>query len=272
MIDTEAGWILDVCIPILREKRGFRPGRPHGIGMSERCVETPWVASHVPAGSRLLDIGFTMASLDYLGLLLALRRDHGVEVEAIDIVKPYRVKRRYPGDWLDEVLSVPITIGDIRTVRIPESRYDVVTCISTIEHIGFDVATSDNPNTAFERALAPDRVPMTRDPDTNRVVLDRFFSALKPGGAVLISVPMGRGGPTLLKDSLGYYCAQWEYDGASWNEIVSHPGFAAECQRFFGHDPDRGWQEVPGPDHLTRASSSMKPHAEGCALAALRKR
>jgi SAM-dependent methyltransferase len=248
------------------------PRPTFGPGLSERAIETPWVASHFKGGERVLDVGFTMSSLDYLGLLLELRRAHGVTIEAVDIVTPDRVRRRYPQEWVEEVMAVPITIGDLRTQALPTGRYDVATIISTIEHIGFDEATHADPVTAFARSTTPEGVRLHRDANVNRDVLARLGSALRPGGLLLVSVPMGRGGPTLLKDSLDLYCAQWEYEAASWREIVEAPEFDVVEQEFFRLEADGTWKAVKGPADLGEQSSSLKPFAAGVALAALRRR
>lgn len=267
MLSAEATEILEAAKRVL----AGQPSVPASPGLSERIVETPWVASHVKGGERVLDIGFTMSSLDYLGLLLELRRARGVTIEAIDIVRPERVQRRYPAEWLAEVLATSITIGDVRTLELPAARYDVVTCISTIEHIGFDEATHGDPVTAFARSSTAEGVTKLRDPDVNREVLGQFHRALRPGGLALISVPMGKGGPAVLKDSLGLYCAQWEYEAASWREITEAAGFELVEQRFSRLDADGTWHEVAGPADLLARSSEMQPHAAGCALAALRR-
>ncbi|CAN5672619.1 hypothetical protein BH11MYX1_BH11MYX1_00660 [soil metagenome] len=267
MLSAEATEILNAAKHVLA---GQAPGAA-SPGLSERIIETPWVASHFKGGERVLDIGFTMSSLDYLGLLLELRRTHNVTIEAVDIVRPERVQRRYPTEWLAEVMATPITIGDVRTLEVPTGRYDVVTCISTIEHVGFDEATYEDPVTAFARSSTADGVRRLRDPGVNRDVLAQVHRALRPAGLALISVPMGKGGPAVLKDSLGLYCAQWEYEAASWLEIVGAAGFELVEQRFARLESDGLWHDVAGPHDLVAQSSEMKPHAAGCALVALRR-
>jgi SAM-dependent methyltransferase len=271
VLSEETQQILTAALETMegREPLPFAPGH------SERAVETPWVASFVAklgAGARLLDIGFTMASLDYLGLLLELRRSRKVIVEAVDIVRPERVVGRYPEAWLQEVLAVPITIGDLLTLSLPEARYELCTCISTIEHIGFDAATHADPLSAFQRSKTADGVALHRDADVNRRVLAQLAGALKPGGILLVTVPMGRGGATLLRDSLGFYCAQWEYQAESWREIVEASEFAVVDERFARLDSDGRWRTVAGPSDLVAQTSELKPHASGCALVALRRR
>lgn len=85
-----------------------------------------------------------------------------------------------------------------------------------------------------------------------------------------MTVPMGKGGATLLRDSLGLYTRQWEYDAASWNELISHEGFRLIEERFFCYQYDV-WSEVAGPNALIEQSSSLQPHAMGCAVVALEK-
>ena len=123
---------------ILAGKRAFDSSGPRGKGFTSRSVEVPWTASHIKKGGILLDIGLSLGSKDCIGMLLEAKNALGVTLEAADIVKPESVKTRYPKEWLYEILAVPIMIGDICTMNLPSERYDIVTCISTIEHIGYD--------------------------------------------------------------------------------------------------------------------------------------
>ena len=240
-------------------------------GASERCIETPWAASQLRAGERVLDIGYTMSSLDYLGVLLAARRDLQIDLTAVDIVRPQRVQTRYPESWLDEIFSVPVTIGDIREIELPNGHFDLITCISTIEHVGFDEAAEDGDASAFIRPDAETKLTASRAADVTAKVLAKFHRLLRPGGRLLISTPMGQGGATALRDSLGLYTKQWEYDADSWREIVEAPGFSLTEQRFFRCSDEGVWSEAGGPEDLRDRSSYLRRHAFGCALAALQK-
>jgi SAM-dependent methyltransferase len=243
-----------------------------GKGFSERRVEVPWVAQKIKNAKTVLDIGFTFASLEYLGLLLYLKKVGKVNLDATDILSPKRVKGRYPKEWLKDILETDIYIGDVRSLNFAKTNhYDVVTCVSTIEHIGFDEPTSIANKSSFKRGKTPEDVNMNRDKNTNRAVLDNVWDILKPKGRLLISVPMGRGGASLLKDSLGLYCAQWEYEKESWQEITGHDNYELEEERFFGLS-DQGWQEVCSPDNLLEKTSWLKPHAAGCAVCSLIKK
>lgn len=271
MIADKQQFILDRALLVLSGQTSF-DNLPLAIpGHSERIIEVPWAARYLADAKTILDIGFAMSSFDWLGLLLAAQARSDTSLQAADIVKPKRVASRYPDPWREQVLSVPVTIGDIRNCELPLGHFDLVTCISTIEHIGFDEASIDDPNSAFKRGKTPAEIAANRDPNTNRDVLDAFHRVLQDNGRAMISVPMGRGGPTLLKDSLGLYTRQWEYDQESWNELISHPGFKIIEQQFFALGTDDCWQQVASPTDLADLSSELQPHASGCAVLILQK-
>jgi hypothetical protein len=75
----------------------------------------------------------------------------------------------------------------------------------------------------------------------------------------------------LLRDSLGLYCAQWEYEASSWSAVTGHPGFVCIEERFFSRAGGT-WTRHNAPGDLLGCSSSLKACAEGCALVALSKR
>lgn len=269
MLPEKTRYILDQALTVLR---GDTPGGDLDLsqaGHSERLMEVPWAAQWFTEGAKLLDIGFTMSSLDWLGLLLTASSEKGVEIQAADIVKPGRVISRYPEEWREQIEAVAIKIGDIRTMDLPQDHFDMVTCISTVEHIGFDEASVDDPSSAFVREQSAEDAPSERSPTVDADVMAAFRRSLKPGGRVVMTVPMGKGGPTLIRDSMGLYARYWEYEANSWHNLTHQPGFSVTEQRFFSFGEDTHWTEVSGPADLTSQSSEMQPHAHGCALVLL---
>ena len=240
------------------------PSGPFGAGKSERCVEVPW-AEHWLAGRRdILDIGFSLSDLGWLRVLLG----RPATITAVDIIAPERVAGRYPDDLRHQALKVPIFMGDVRTADVPAAAFDAATCISTIEHIGFDAPGAD-PDSAFARWRSLEETPTARDPAITGQVMAALARALKPGGLALVSVPMGKGGAVPVKDSLGFYTRQLEYDGATWPDIAAAPGFKLLEQRFFTWLPAGGWDEADSPAGLAHQTAWLTPHAVGVALAAL---
>ena len=236
---------------------------------SERCVEVPWVASFLSDAGRVLDIGWAMSPPEWLGVMLQVI-NRGSEVIGIDIVDPIRVKSRYPRDIVERVLAVPVRVQDILNAEPDDGLFDTLTCVSTLEHIGFDVASPENvTHTAFVRSETPDGAIRERDPQTDRRFMDAAARLLRSGGSLLVSVPAGQGIPILHQDSLGLFTHQFEYDEASWRTITEDDRFAAKAEAFFRHDEQQGWQPVEKFADLTDQTSAMRPFATGCAMAQL---
>lgn len=273
-LGKEGEIILNYCKKILSNEESHSFSKFLGYNLSERSIETPWVAQIIKEYEikSILDIGFSLSSLDYLGLLLELKNNYNLSIHVVDIINPERIKNRYPTEWLSDIMSIDITIGDIREIELPKNRFDAVNCISTIEHIGFDEATNNNSRTAFARKMKPEDVVMSRPKDVNKIVVDQFHTALKPGGKLLISVPMGKGGTILLQDSLGYYTAEWEYNNESWNEIVLNPKFELIEQYFFKFNEKGIWKKVSSLNSLVSQDSTLKRHAQGCGTALMMKK
>lgn len=241
---------------------------------SERCIEIPWVASRLLSNNinNLVDVGFSMASLDYMETLLYLKNNNNINLSAIDIIKPERVSSRYPKEWLKEILNVPIHIEDIRQVsNFNKQKFEAVTIISTIEHVGFDIASGvDNKDSSFERHKNKMDVIMKRSSKVEDEVLNTLAEFLVDDGIVLISVPAGKGGAVLLQDSLGYYTAQWEYEEKSWHRITNHEKFDLIEEFFYSFDNNK-WNRELSINGLKNKTSELKEHAEGLAICLLRK-
>ena len=72
----------------------------------------------------------------------------------------------------------------------------------------------------------------------------------------------------LLKDSLGFYFAEWEYNEKSWQEIVGDERFSIAEQIFFKNTPE-GWITVASPKDLADVSEIEGGGGVGLALCAL---
>ncbi|MDO9484480.1 MAG: methyltransferase domain-containing protein [Actinomycetota bacterium] len=265
--ETEAQAVLHQALECLIKGSPNPIVGPHTATWSERCVEVPWVAGHLTAAKRLLDVGYAMAPPEWMGVLLATQ-DRGTALTGIDIVDPQRVRTRYPAEMVDQVLATTVRVESILDAQPSSGTYDTITCVSTLEHIGFDIATPpETTDTVFVRAQRAEDASATRDPNTDRDFLDAVARLLSPGGSLLLSVPAGRGGAILHQDSLGLFTYQFEYGTAHWRAVTSDPRFELELETFFRHDETSGWEEVGTFDEMTGQSSAMRPFATACAMA-----
>lgn len=241
------------------------------VGMSERCIETPWFASRLTTAKHLLDIGWSFSPPEWFAVLLALH-DEGVIVQGIDIIDPKRVQSRYPQNIRDKVLSIHTHVADFLSANLSHVGFDTITCLSTLEHIGIDVAAApDNDRSAFDRSPIPEEVTFSRDPRTNERFLDSVARNLNPGGRLLVSVPIGCGHEILHQDSLGLFTYQFEFDSQSWSALTQDPRFELTEEVFFSYT-EEGWQPEETAAGLERQSSELTDFATGVGLAELRRR
>ena len=267
------GEIYEAAKAVLTGEKEFEETCGIWQGYSARCVELPWLMHQLRGISHrnILDIGFSLAALDYLRILLDLRKEEGVALQAIDIVDPKRVFERYPEEWHHEIRQVPVIVEDIRTARLPIDQFDTVLCISMIEHIGYDKAAGMDSKSAFVRTAKPEDVNLVRSDRVEEIVLAQIRKALKRGGHLLLTVPAGKGGVVLLKDSLGLYCAQFEYNRESWQRIARAEGFECLDQGFFSLEDNNTWKKVESITSLAGSEAFQYSHSRGCAAIMLRK-
>ena len=148
----------------------FRCGGPfpagYGHGFDERVVEFPWLASRSLSG-RVLDAGST---LNHLHVLRRLRS----RMDDLHIVTLAAEDQSFPS------LGVSYLYADLRALPLAEGVYDRVVSLSTLEHVGLDLKHFGADGT---RAKDPQEAALAAADELRRV--------LRPGGEVLISVPVG---------------------------------------------------------------------------------
>ena len=141
----------------------------YGRGIDERVVELPWVAGHLRAEHRLvLDAG---SSLNHHWLTdTRLHRDR----QLIAYTLAPESAPRLP--------DMGYVYGDLRALAFGGAAFDAVVCVSTLEHVGMD-------NTRF---YSTDPAHARPDPDGFLQVMTEFARVLRPGGMLLLTVPIGR--------------------------------------------------------------------------------
>lgn len=125
--------------------------------VNERVVELPWVLGNLPPPPvRILDVG---ACESPLALMLA---SIGYQVTAVDL-RPYPFTHS----------NLKVVSGDVTKLAL-SGKFDVVICLSTLEHIGLPVYGG-------RTMLAGDTL-----------AIQRMYHWLKPGGNLLLTVPVAR--------------------------------------------------------------------------------
>ncbi len=125
---------------------------------SDRCLEYPWMFENIKITSgKILDVGSTASNMLYNFL------PKEVEINSIDL-----------NSKQIENNSIKFSIGDIRKTNYKNNYFDVISCISTLEHIGIS-----------------GRYGSDEDPIGDLRAVKEMTRILKPGGTMLITVPYG---------------------------------------------------------------------------------
>jgi len=227
--------IIEANLARIRREPGpftIRQGDPIGRDTTERVVEIPWVVSRWKGEERVLDVGYAFASGIYLTALLGLpiERLHGVDWSATLV----------PG--------LARTRADLRALPYRDDSFDLVLCISTIEHVGMDNS----------RYGVTGHVGLGGD----ALTLRELTRVLRPAGRLLITVPFGR------RENHSWFV---QYDRKRWRELTGPTGLEEEEVQIF-HLTDFGWSQAQDIDALEQMSyGGDAPAARGVLCASLRK-
>lgn len=187
---------------------------PQGFGrrIDERVVEYPWVVARLGAISgRLLDAG---AALNHRFLL----RHSSLATRSI--VMYTLGPSRYEPVFVRP--NVSYIYGDLRETILRDEIFDVVVCVSTIEHIGMDNTQFYTGDTRFREQRGHDYLAVVRE----------LRRVLRPGGTLLLTVPYGR------PQQLGWL---QQFTVTMLDEVVEAFGGTEQERSFYRYDP-RGWQ------------------------------
>ncbi len=123
----------------------------------DRDLEYPWVIKNVDITSgKLLDIGSTIGQMLYDVL------PKEIEINAINL------------NAQKDVPNVTQYEGDIRGTDIKSENFDIITCISTLEHIGVE-----------------GRYKVVGDDDGDIKAMKEMHRLLKKNGKLILTVPYG---------------------------------------------------------------------------------
>ena len=147
----------------------------NGFGQSERFIEIPWCLNRISGAHTVLDIGYAHAEEAYLRGLANLRIP---ELHGLDIAPPKHININDPNGTVRPLLTP--TQGDIRGTGYPGDMFDLILCISTIEHVGMD-------NSVY---LGPGNDPRDLRGDFQAMV--ELARITKPGGRFIVTVPFGK--------------------------------------------------------------------------------
>ena len=181
----------------------------YGIGIDERCVEYPWLISQLEnRPEALLDAG---SALNY-DFLLDLPVFQSKLIHILTLA---------PEEECFWQKSVSYLYHDIRNMPIRDNYYDIIACISTLEHIGCDNRNFTGQHSDYEH-----------QPEDYLGAIQELCRVSKPGGSLFITVPFG------------IYCHignQQQFDREMLSKVVEVMKKLGEVKENFFLYSDSGW-------------------------------
>ena len=180
-----------------------------GHRLDERVVEYPWLVSRLPQETAwLLDAG---SALNYLYVVeLPVLREKKIVIYNLS-----------PGTVICRD-SISYIYGDLRETILKGGSFDLIVCISTLEHVGMNNTMLYSTDERYREQQRQDYLK----------VLQEFQRLLKPGGRFFLTVPYGR------------------YEDHGWLQQFNHEmvratidafGTSAATETYFRYT-DEGWQ------------------------------
>ncbi|HEY8102919.1 MAG TPA: class I SAM-dependent methyltransferase [Gaiellaceae bacterium] len=208
--ESERVRLLDDGIAFARaaRERGERPRWLQGPpATDERVVEVPWVLARL-RGARALEVGYAFAEPPYLAALLLAGFD---ELTGVDLAEA-------------DVPGMTTARADVRELPFEDRSFDLVLCVSTLEHVG-----ADNTGYGLEAEA---------DASSRLTALRELRRVLAIDGRLLITVPCGE------PDDYGWFRQD---DVHGWTRLFTRAGFFVEEQEVYELTGD-GWRAAPDLD------------------------
>jgi SAM-dependent methyltransferase len=174
-------------------------------GTDERLIEIPWALARVRPGGRVLDVGTANAEPPYVAALLGRG---AAAIASVDLVEA-----NIPG--------IHTVVADVRDLPFEDGAFDLVLCVSTLEHVGRD-----------NRVYGAER---EADPEGLADALDELRRVLADDGRLVVTVPCGE------PEDHGWF-VQLEPDG--WNDAFLEAGFSVVEEEIYALGP-AGWRAAP---------------------------
>jgi len=175
--------------------------------LDERAIEVPWALSRLGSARRVLDVGSANAAPAYLAALLSAGVPELVGVDVADA----------------DVPGMRTVVADVRDLPFDDSSFDLVLCISTLEHVGRD-------NRVYGAAAESAGGELEALRELRRVTAR--------AGTILVTVPTGE------HQDHGWF-VQREPD--RWNGLFLEAGLRVEDEEIYAVSED-GWRAAPDFD------------------------
>ena len=172
----------------------------------ERVIEIPYLLSRYNNQKNILEVGLSLADRTLVKSLIYLKKLKKLNLYALDLIDIEKCKSRFKG--LSIKKNFIFKQIDIRNFKL-KKKFDFITLISTLEHVGFDEKNTDkNTKGVFLERNYDD----IKRNNADFVAFKNLANTLDQSGSIIVTLPFGSRDLLVAKDSFGLTRYYREYN------------------------------------------------------------
>lgn len=199
------------------------------------CYESKRPKRVLECGSSHIDRNFFKI---YWELILNKSEPFGIDITAL------REDRYGQSITPEEIKKFKTFVTDIRKTNFEDGFFDMIFCISTLEHVGFEVgkvSTKESPNSIVRLSDYP------TDPNDHKGDFDGLKELKRitnKNGSIVLTVPFENKARYIKQtDSMGFVATEIAYDEARLKNMLSYTGMKIdEYVNYF--EDETGWKST----------------------------
>jgi SAM-dependent methyltransferase len=141
------------------------------INLDERIIEYKWIFNELAKSKKKLNLLDAGSTLNFPSIIEKLKNKFNITIQTL-----------YPENYSFYDEGISYLYEDLTKKIFNKNTFDIITCISTLEHVGFDISMYNHSNKEILN-------------NKNKLgylkVIENFQFILKKGGILLITVPYG---------------------------------------------------------------------------------
>jgi len=141
------------------------------INLDERLIEYKWIFNELTKSSKKLNLLDAGSTLNFPIIIEKLKNRYNITIQTL-----------YPENYSFYDEGISYIYEDLTKKKFNKNTFDIITCISTLEHVGFDNSIYSNRRKKISK---------NKNKLNYLKVIDNFQFILKTGGVLLLTMPYG---------------------------------------------------------------------------------
>ena len=140
-------------------------------GLDERIIEYKWIFNELKKTKNKLNLLDAGSTINFPDIINRIKKKYKITIQTL-----------YPENYSFYDQGISYVYDDLTIKIFKENHFDIITCISTLEHVGFD-------NSIYNYS----KKTSIRKKNINYLkVIENFRHCLKKNGILLLTIPYGK--------------------------------------------------------------------------------